>query len=72
MAATVADDRSKRSRNLNWDFWCKWVWKLIETFSSISVQLCRPNPGTARHDGETAGAGNGLQDHGARQRIDEG
>lgn len=37
-----------------------------------AVQLCGSHPGSTRNDSQTAGAGNGLQDHGARQGIDEG
>lgn len=38
----------------------------------IAVQLCRKDSGTARYDRKTIGAGDRMQNHGAREGIDEG
>lgn len=46
--------------------------KYLSFFPSFAVQLCGSHPGTPRNDSQTAGAGDRLQDHGARQGIDEG
>lgn len=59
-------------RNVVADLWIPRKTNLKNLLSAISVQLCRPDPGTAGHDSETAGTGDGLQDHGARQGLDEG
>lgn len=38
----------------------------------IAVQLRREDSGAAGYDCETAGAGDRMQNHGARERLDEG
>lgn len=37
-----------------------------------AVQFCGTHPGTSWHDGKAAGTGDGLQDYGARQWLNEG
>lgn len=38
----------------------------------IAVQLCWEDSGATGHDREATGAGDRMQNHGARERVDEG
>ena len=46
-------------------------YRLMICFCFISVQLCREDPRTPRDDGEATRTGDGVQNHGQRQRIHE-
>lgn len=41
-------------------------------FHMIAVQLCREDSGATRYDREATGAGDRMQNHGARERVNEG